>query len=143
MNPVPDVSQKAGVGGSKNSAVTVKNSAAWISNPQSAKAREIARAHTSTYLKLPNYVNNLRRLGFGDEDLADGGSDKLVDAIVAWGDLTAIIDRVRAHQSAGADHVCIQVLPTEPRALPIAQWREMAAALLDDNSRAKQSSLLK
>jgi len=108
---------------------------------QSAKAREIARAHTSTYLKLPNYVNNLRRLGFGDEDLAGGGSDKLVDAIVAWGDLTAIVERVRAHQSAGADHVCIQALPPEPRALPIAQWREIAAALLGDNARADKAEV--
>ena len=96
----------------------------------STKAREIARAHTSRYLALPNYVNNLRRLGFGDADLVDGGSDRLVDAIVAWGDMNAAIDRVRAHQSAGANHVCIQVLPSDPQALPIAQWREVASALL-------------
>ena len=114
---------------------------AVVLETQSAKAREIARAHTSTYLKLPNYVNNLRRLGFGDEDLAGGGSDKLVDAIVAWGDLTAIVERVRAHQSAGADHVCIQALPPEPRALPIAQWREIAAALLGDHARANKAKV--
>jgi probable F420-dependent oxidoreductase len=95
-----------------------------------AKAREIARAHTSRYLALPNYVNNLRRLGFGNEDLAGGGSDRLVDAIVAWGDMTAVIDRVRAHQSAGADHVCVQVLPPDTQALPTTQWREVAFALL-------------
>ena len=114
---------------------------AVVLETQSAKAREIARAHTSTYLKLPNYVNNLRRLGFGDEDLAGGGSDKLVDAIVAWGDLTAIVDRVRAHRSAGADHVCIQALPPEPRALPIAQWPEIAAALLGDNARVNKAKV--
>jgi probable F420-dependent oxidoreductase len=112
---------------------------AVVLETESAKARGIARAHTSTYLKLPNYVNNLRRLGFGDGDLVDGGSDKLVDAIVAWGDLTAVIDRVRAHQSAGADHVCIQVLPPDPRALPITQWRDMAAGLLRDNARANKA----
>jgi probable F420-dependent oxidoreductase len=95
-----------------------------------AKAREIARAHTSRYLALPNYVNNLRRLGFGDADLVNGGSDRLVDAIVAWGDMTAVIDRVRAHQSAGANHVCIQVLPADAQALPITQWREVASALI-------------
>lgn len=95
-----------------------------------AKAREIARAHTSRYLALPNYVNNLRRLGFGDTDLVNGGSDRLVDAIVAWGDMTAVIDRVRAHQSAGANHVCIQVLPADAQALPITQWREVASALI-------------
>ena len=102
---------------------------AIVLETDSAKAREIARSHTSTYLKLPNYVNNLRRLGFADKDLVDGGSDQLVDAIVAWGDTTAVIDRVRAHQSAGADHVCIQVLPPDPRALPMTEWREIAAGL--------------
>jgi probable F420-dependent oxidoreductase len=95
-----------------------------------AKAREIARSHMSLYLTLPNYVSNLRRLGFGDDDFADGGSDRLVDAIVACGDITVAIDRVRAHQSAGADHVCIQLLPAEPQALPMPQWRELASALL-------------
>jgi probable F420-dependent oxidoreductase len=106
---------------------------AVVLETNSVKAREIARRHTSTYLKLPNYVNNLRRLGFNDEDLPDGGSDRLVDAIVAWGDMTAVIDRVRAHQSAGADHVCVQVLPAEPQALPMPQWRELASAVLPSN----------
>ena len=76
-----------------------------------ATARAIARGHMAMYLGLPNYANNLRSLGFGDDDLADGGSDRLVDAIVAWGDIDAIRARVRAHHDAGADHVCIQVLP--------------------------------
>ena len=93
-------------------------------------AREIARAHMQMYLQLPNYVNNLRRLGFSDDDIRDGGSDKLVDAIVAWGDVGAVADRVRAHHEAGADHVCIQVLPREATAMPIAEWRTLAAALL-------------
>lgn len=106
---------------------------AIVLETNSVKARETARRHTSTYLKLPNYVNNLRRLGFKDEDLMDGGSDRLVDAIVAWGDMTAVIDRVRAHQSAGADHVCIQALPSDPQALPMPQWRELASALLPSN----------
>ncbi|MDZ4340975.1 MAG: hypothetical protein U1E51_00875 [Candidatus Binatia bacterium] len=75
-------------------------------------------------------MNNLRRLGFADADLVDGGSDRLVDAIVAWGDIAAVIDRVRAHQSAGANHVCVQVLPPDPQALPTRQWREVASALL-------------
>ena len=95
-----------------------------------AKAREIARVHTSRYLALPNYVNNLRRLGFSEEDLAGSGSDRLVDAIVVWGDMKAITDRIRAHQSAGANHVCVQVLPPDPQALPMPQWRELASALL-------------
>ena len=73
-----------------------------------SRAREIARANMKTYLALPNYQNNLRWLGFGDDDLADGGSDRLVDAIVAWGDEKAIAERIQAHYDAGADHVCIQ-----------------------------------
>jgi len=93
-------------------------------------ARAVARQHMQTYLQLPNYVNNLRRLGFGDDDLRDGGSDRLVDAIVAWGDVGAVVDRVRAHHEAGADHVCIQVLPREATALPLAEWRTLASALL-------------
>ena len=102
---------------------------AVVLESDAAKARQIARSHTSRYFRLPNYVNNLRRLGFTDEDLANSGSDRLVDAIVAWGDMNGIVDRVRSHQSAGADHVCIQVLTADPQALPLAQWRELAAAL--------------
>jgi probable F420-dependent oxidoreductase len=93
-------------------------------------ARAIARAHMRMYLGLPNYTNNLRSLGFGDDDLRDGGSDRLVDAIVAWGDVDAILARVRAHHAAGADHVCVQVLPADPRALPLPEWRTLAPALL-------------
>jgi probable F420-dependent oxidoreductase len=94
-------------------------------------ARAIARAHMAMYLGLPNYANNLRRLGFTDDDIANGGSDRLVDAIVAWGDVDAIRARVRAHHDAGADHVCVQVLTADPRALPMAEWRTLAPALLE------------
>ncbi|MEU0568160.1 LLM class F420-dependent oxidoreductase [Nonomuraea sp. NPDC005983] len=74
------------------------------------RARQTARRFTSFYLRLPNYANNLRDLGWGDQDLANGGSDALVDALVAWGDPETIIERVRAHHDAGADHVCVQPL---------------------------------
>jgi len=94
------------------------------------KARAIARMHMATYLGLPNYVRNLHSLGFGDDDVRDGGSDRLVDAIVAWGDTDALLARVRAHLAAGADHVCVQVLPADPRALPLPEWRELAPVLL-------------
>jgi probable F420-dependent oxidoreductase len=93
------------------------------------KAREIARRHMATYLGLPNYTNNLKRLGWTDADLADGGTDALVDAIVAWGSLDTIADRVKAHVAAGADHVCVQVLPADPRAEPMAEWRELASII--------------
>ncbi|HYM50554.1 MAG TPA: LLM class F420-dependent oxidoreductase [Candidatus Limnocylindrales bacterium] len=93
------------------------------------KARAIARAHTKTYLRMPNYVNNLRRLGWADEDLAETGSDRLVDAIVAWGEVETVAARVAQHLHAGADHVCIQVLTEDPRKLPMEQWRVLAGAL--------------
>ena len=93
-------------------------------------ARAAARQHMATYLTLPNYTNNLRRLGWGDDDLGDGGSDKLVDAIVAWGDEEAIVARVKDHLDAGADHVAVQVLDPNPAALPLEQWRTLAPALL-------------
>jgi probable F420-dependent oxidoreductase len=91
-------------------------------------AREVARRHMATYLNLPNYTNNLRRLGWTDADLSGGGSDALVDAIVAWGSMEQIVDRLRAHLAAGADHVAVQVLPADARGLPLAEWRELAQA---------------
>jgi probable F420-dependent oxidoreductase len=93
------------------------------------EARAAARQHMATYLGLPNYTNNLRRFGWGDADLADGGSDALVDAIVAWGDEDAIVARVQDHLAAGADHVCLQVLTSDATALPMPQWRALAPAL--------------
>jgi probable F420-dependent oxidoreductase len=73
------------------------------------EARRLARQHTgSFYLGAANYVENLRWLGYGDADLVDGGSDALVDDLVAWGDEAAIVTRVREHLDAGADHVCLQ-----------------------------------
>jgi len=75
-----------------------------------AKARQVARTAMKLYVGLPNYQNNLRELGFGDADFENGGSDRLVDAIVAWGDEDAVRERIRAHHEAGATHVCIQPL---------------------------------
>jgi probable F420-dependent oxidoreductase len=95
------------------------------------KARETARKSATGYLGLPNYTNNLRRLGWTDDDLKDGGSDKLVDAIVAWGSLETIIGRVKDHLDAGADHVCVQVLTDDRSKLPMESWRELASALTD------------
>ena len=92
-------------------------------------ARAAGRQHASIYLNLPNYTNNLRRLGFADEDFADGGSDRLIDALVAWGDEAAIAARVQEHRDAGADHVCVQVVNLDDAA-PQAQWRALAPALV-------------
>jgi probable F420-dependent oxidoreductase len=94
------------------------------------RAREIARKNMSLYFGLPNYVNNWRRYGFTDDDVAAPGSDRLVDAMVAWGDEDAIAARIREHRDAGADHVCIQVMiDREGSELPREQWRRLAAAL--------------
>ncbi len=95
------------------------------------KARTIARSHTTSYLGLPNYVNNLRRIGYADAEFKDGGSDRLVDDVVAWGDLDAVIRRVHDHLRGGADHVCIQVLKEDRRALPLDEWRALARVLVD------------
>lgn len=95
-----------------------------------AAARAIARRTMATYLGLPNYVNNLHRLGWTDDDLADGGSDRLVDAIIVWGDEAAIRARVDEHHAAGANHVCVQVLPATFTDLPLDGWRRLAPALL-------------
>ena len=92
-------------------------------------AREKARLFTAGYLRLPNYANNLRSLGYTDDDVAGGGSDRLVDAVVAWGDIDHIARRVREHLAAGADHVCIQVF-AERDGFPSMQYRELARALL-------------
>lgn len=112
---------------------------AWLAPEQKvilesdpAKARAIARTGLDIYLRLPNYTNNLRRLGFTDEDFASGGSDGVVDALVAWGGLDAILDRIAEHRQAGASHVSLQVLNsaeagTHP--LPRREWREIGEAL--------------
>jgi probable F420-dependent oxidoreductase len=94
------------------------------------EARQIARDHMSIYLGLPNYVNNLRRFGFTDDDFADNGSDRLADALVAWGDAGAIRARVQAHLDAGADHVTVQVLKHKRTDVPLGEWRELAPVLL-------------
>jgi probable F420-dependent oxidoreductase len=65
------------------------------------RARALARQHLEIYLRLPNYANNWRRLGFGDDDIAGGGSDRLVDALVAAGDVAAVAERVRRLEEAG------------------------------------------
>jgi probable F420-dependent oxidoreductase len=92
-----------------------------------AEARRIARDHLSGYLRLPNYVNNLKHLGYAD-DLDDGGSDRLVDAIVAWGSEEDIARRVSEHHDNGADHVVLQ--PLGDIATAVAQLERLAPVLL-------------
>jgi len=92
------------------------------------RARGVARHGLEHYLVLPNYTNNWRRLGFSDDDITPP-SDRLVDALVAWGDVEAIAARVADYRAAGADHVCVQVLTDRGRPAPRDQWRALAAAL--------------
>jgi probable F420-dependent oxidoreductase len=94
-----------------------------------ARALEIARQGMAVYLRAPNYVNNLLRLGFTEDDVADGGSERLVDAIVACGDAGTARARVDEHFEAGASHVCVQVLSATPTSVPEAAWADLAGAL--------------
>jgi probable F420-dependent oxidoreductase len=95
-----------------------------------AVARATARRHMKRYLDLENYANNLRRLGWTDRDLGEGGSDTLVDAIVAWGGTDAIKSRIDEHRKRGADHVCLQVLRADPNSPPTADIERIAKAVL-------------
>ena len=92
------------------------------------RAREIARRYTNTYLPLASYRANLRRLGVQESDQVDGGSDRLVDMLVAWGGPDRIIERIQAHIDAGADHVAVRILAEDPRTWPTRELRLLAAS---------------
>jgi probable F420-dependent oxidoreductase len=94
------------------------------------EARRIARLYLARYLAQPNYQNSLRRLGFTDDDFEGDGTDKLIDALVAWGDEGAILKRLQAHRDAGADHVCVQPVADPSQGFPIASIRRLSEALL-------------
>jgi probable F420-dependent oxidoreductase len=94
-------------------------------------ARRIGRAFARHYLALPNYANNLRRLGWSDDDIANDGSDRLIDAVIAWGDVNHIAKRVRAHLERGADHVCVQLRADSSADPALGGYAELAAALLE------------
>ena len=102
------------------------------------RARAAARAGLGMFIGFPAYRANLARLGFTDEDLVPGGSDRLIDAVTAWGDVDDVARRIQEHLDAGADHVALHVLNSDPEdvsgkrpALPRRQWRELAALLPD------------
>ncbi|WP_222723980.1 TIGR03620 family F420-dependent LLM class oxidoreductase [Streptomyces sp. uw30] len=94
------------------------------------KARATAREHLGPYLDTPYNVAKFRRLGYPDAEIGGGGSDRLVDDLVFWGDVDTIADKLRAHVEAGADHVAVQVIGTEPGGTSLPHWRRLGEALL-------------
>jgi probable F420-dependent oxidoreductase len=107
-NVTPEHTQKARALLGSGKLLCVEQAAVLQTDP--AQARALAREFLAVYLGLPNYVENWRRLGFNDSDFVNGGSDRLIDAVIVWGDERAIRARIDEHWQAGADHVCIQAL---------------------------------
>lgn len=101
-----------------------------VLEPGRDAALAAARSHIGPYLGMPNYTNSLRRMGFGDEDFAAGGSERLLDAVFAIGDLEHVRKRAGEFLAAGADHLAIQVVTAEHGINPRAEWRALADALL-------------
>jgi probable F420-dependent oxidoreductase len=101
-----------------------------IREPEPSRARHLARAWARDYLALPNYANNLRRMGFTDDDVDGDGSDRLIDGTIAWGDAETVATRVREHLEAGADHVCVQFIAADEADLCLPAYAELAAILL-------------
>jgi probable F420-dependent oxidoreductase len=99
-----------------------------------AKARAIAREHLQPYLNQKYNVAKFRRLGYSEEEIAAGGSDRIVDDLVFWGDLDTIVDKLHAHIEAGADHVGVQVIGIEPGQSAMPYWRMLADALPQSRS---------
>jgi probable F420-dependent oxidoreductase len=100
-----------------------------VLEPDASEARAIARGFASGYLGSPNYANNLKRMGWTDADVSGRGSDAVIDAVVAWGDVDTIAVRVRQHLDAGADHVCVQVVTGDDGELALDGLRELLPAL--------------
>jgi probable F420-dependent oxidoreductase len=96
-----------------------------------ADARRIARAFAVEYFALPNYANNLRRMGYTAADVSRQGSDRAIDAVIAWGDVDTIASRVREHIRAGADHVALQVVSDDDEDVGLDQLRDLADAVLE------------
>ncbi|WP_432131091.1 LLM class F420-dependent oxidoreductase [Streptomyces tendae] len=94
-----------------------------------SRARATARAYLAMYLKLPNYTKNFLNLGFTDDDVSGGGSDRLIDAVFAWGDEATVRARIDAFHDAGADHVALQLVQDDMNRLPREGWRRLAALL--------------
>jgi probable F420-dependent oxidoreductase len=108
--------------------LAVEHAVLFESEP--AKARAIAREHLHLYLNTPYNVAKFRRLGYSEDEIAGGGSDRIVDDLVFWGDLDTIVEKLHAHLEAGADHVTVQAIGIEPGQSAMPYWRMLADALL-------------
>jgi probable F420-dependent oxidoreductase len=106
----------------------VATEVAVVVDTDAERARKDARAYAATYLELTNYTSNLLRFGFSEDDIAGGGSDRLIDAVIPHGSAEAVAEAVQAHFDAGADHVCLQPLGHGPA--PVEDYRALAEALL-------------
>ncbi len=93
------------------------------------KARAVAREHMHVYLTTPFNVAKFRRLGYTEEEIGAGGSDRIIDDLVFWGDVDTIVAKLQAHVDAGADHVAIQVIGVEPGRSAMPWWRRLGEAL--------------
>ena len=102
---------------------------ACVVDTDPVRAKAVARDYAKLYLGLRNYTKNLLDLGFTERDLADGGSDRLIDAVIPQGSAEQIAEVARAHLDAGADHVCLQPLGEE--GIPRKSWTALANALID------------
>ncbi|MFJ5675923.1 TIGR03620 family F420-dependent LLM class oxidoreductase [Streptomyces sp. NPDC093097] len=112
----------------------VEQAVLFESDPEVARAR--AREHLRGYLATPYNVAKFRRLGYAEEEIAGGGSDRLVDDFVFWGDVDAIVEKLHGHLGAGADHVGVQVIGVEPGRSAMPYWRRLGDALLPGNDGA-------
>jgi len=108
--------------------LAVEHAVLFESDPDTARA--IARDHLHDYLNTPYNIAKFRRLGYAEEEITGGGSDRLVDDFVFWGDLDTIVGKLHGHVEAGADHVAVQVIGTEPGRSAMPYWRELGEALL-------------
>jgi len=105
-----------------------------VIDTDAARAREVAHGFARRYLALPNYANNLRRLGWSEADVAGDGSTRLIDAVVVQGSVDQVVARVQAQLDAGADHVCVQLRSTDPGDVCVPAYRDLFAALGEQGS---------
>jgi len=102
-----------------------------VLEPDAGEARRVARWFAADYLALPNYANNLRRMGYTADVVSGRGSDRAIDAVIAWGDVDRVASRVREHLQAGADHVCLQVISGDEEDVCLEELGELADAVLE------------